>query len=87
MYQVSLETICPLKAFQLYYCPDNDAKSVLKHFIFLHKFSVVRGFVRRPLVYKLGRINLARGPGALQGAGPPFPLFKLREFCYNNNEN
>ena len=35
MHQVSLETICPLKAFQLYYCPDNDAKSMVKHFIIL----------------------------------------------------
>ena len=44
MHQVSLETICPLKAFQLHYCPDNDAKSIVKHFIFLHKFSVLYGF-------------------------------------------
>ena len=42
MHQVSLETICPLKAFQLHYCPDNDAKSIVKHFIFLHEFSVVK---------------------------------------------
>ena len=41
MHQVSLGTICPLKAFQLHYCPDNDAKSIVKHFIFLHKFSVL----------------------------------------------
>ena len=41
MHQVSLDTICPLKAFQFHYCPDNDAKSILKHFIFLHKFSVL----------------------------------------------
>ena len=41
MHQVSLETICPLKAFQLHYCPDNDAKNIVKHFIFLHKFAVV----------------------------------------------
>ena len=41
MHQVSLETICPLKAFQLHYCPDNNPKSMVKHFIFLHKFSVV----------------------------------------------
>ena len=41
MHQVSLETICPLKAFQLHYCPDNDAKSIVKHFIFLQKFSVI----------------------------------------------
>jgi len=43
MHQVSLETICPLKAFQLHYCPDDDAKSIMKHFIFLHRFSVLRG--------------------------------------------
>ena len=43
MHQVSLETICPLKAFQLHYCPDDDAKSIVKHFIFLHKFSVLGG--------------------------------------------
>ena len=40
MHQVSLETICPLKAFQLHYCPDNDAKSMVKHFIFLQKIAV-----------------------------------------------
>ena len=41
MHQVSLETTCPLKAFQLHYCPGNNAKSMVKHFIFLHKFSVL----------------------------------------------
>ena len=41
MHQVSLETICPLKAFQLHYCPDNDAKSMVKHLIFLQKFAVI----------------------------------------------
>ena len=41
MHQVSLETICPLKAFQLDYCPDNDAKSMVKHLIFLQEFAVV----------------------------------------------
>ena len=41
MHQVSLETICPLKAFQLHYCPDNNAKSMVKHFIFLQKYSVL----------------------------------------------
>ena len=41
MHQVSLETICPLKAFQLHYCPDNDAKSMVKHLIFLQKFAVL----------------------------------------------
>ena len=46
MHQLSVETICPLKAFQLHYRPDNNAKSMVKHFIFLHKFSVIRGFVR-----------------------------------------
>ena len=25
----------------VHYCPDNDAKSIVKHFIFLHKFTVV----------------------------------------------
>ena len=45
MHQVSLETICPLKAFQLHYCPDNDAKSIVKHFIFLHKFSVISWYL------------------------------------------
>ena len=34
---MSLETICPLKAFQLHYCPDNDVKSMLKHLIFPSK--------------------------------------------------
>ena len=41
MQKVSIETICPLKAFQLYYCPDNDAKTMVKHFIFLQKFAVI----------------------------------------------
>ena len=41
MHQVSLETICPLKAFQLHYCPDNDAKSIVKHLVFLQKFAVL----------------------------------------------
>ena len=41
MHQVSLETICPLKAFQLHYCPENNAKSMVKHFIFLQKFAVL----------------------------------------------
>ena len=41
MHQVSLETICPLKTFQLHYCPAKNAKSMVKHFIFLHKFSVI----------------------------------------------
>ena len=45
MHQVSLETICPLKAFQLHYCPDNDAKSIVKHLIFLHKFTVLCIFI------------------------------------------
>ena len=41
MHQVSLKKICPLEAFQLHYCPDNDAKSMVKHFIFLQKFAVI----------------------------------------------
>ena len=41
MHQVSLETICLKKPFQLHYCPHNDAKSMVKRFIFLHKFSVL----------------------------------------------
>ena len=36
MHQVSLETICALKAFQLHYGPDNNAKSMVKK-IFPHK--------------------------------------------------
>ena len=39
---MSLETIYLLKAFQLHYCPDNDAKSMVKHLIFLRKFAVIR---------------------------------------------
>ena len=39
---MSLETKCLLKLFQLHYCPDNDAKSMVKHLIFLRKFAVVR---------------------------------------------
>ena len=39
MQKVSLETTCSLKAF--HYCPDNDAKSIVKHFIFLPKLSVI----------------------------------------------
>ena len=41
MHQVSLKKICPLEAFQLLYCPDNDAKNMVKHFIFLQKFCVI----------------------------------------------
>ena len=43
MHQVSFKTICPLKAFQLDSCPDNDAKSMVKHFIFLQTFAVLLG--------------------------------------------
>ena len=39
--QVSLQTICPPKAFQLHYSSDNNAKCMVKHFIFLQKFSVI----------------------------------------------
>ena len=42
---MSLETKCLLKAFQLHYCPDNDAKSMVKHLIFLRKFAVITDFV------------------------------------------
>ena len=38
---MSLEIIYRLKAFQLYHCPDNNAKSVVKHLIFLRKFAVI----------------------------------------------
>ena len=41
MHQVFLEKICPLEAFQLHYCPDNDAKSMVKHLIFPRKFAVI----------------------------------------------
>ena len=52
MHQVSLETIGSLQAFKLHYCPDNDAKSMVKHFIFLQKFAVIRGFAYvHPLVH------------------------------------
>ena len=34
-------TNCPLKAFQLHYCPNNDAESMVKHLIFLQIFAVV----------------------------------------------
>ena len=46
MHQVSLKKICPLEAFQLHYCPDNDAKSMVKHFIFLQKFAVLNSHLR-----------------------------------------
>ena len=36
--------MCPIEAFQLPYGPDNDAKSMVKHLIFLQKFAVVRSF-------------------------------------------
>ena len=39
---MSLETKYLLKAFQLHYCPDNDAKNMVKLFIFLQKFAVLR---------------------------------------------
>ena len=39
---MSLETKCLLKAFWLHYCPENDAKSIVKHLIFLQKFAVVK---------------------------------------------
>ena len=41
MPQVFLETIYTLKVFQLYYYPDNDAKSMVKCFIFLQKIAVI----------------------------------------------
>ena len=41
---MSLETKCLLKAFQLHYRPDNDAKSMVKHLIFLRKFAVLHFF-------------------------------------------
>ena len=41
MHQVSLETICLFKAFLFHCGPDNNAKSMVKHFIFLHKFAVI----------------------------------------------
>ena len=50
MHQVSLETICPIKVFQLYYCPDDYAKSMVKHFIFLHKLTVLRNLFCLALV-------------------------------------
>ena len=65
MHQVSLETICPLKAFQLRYCPDNDAKSIVKHFIFLHKFTVISNqrFLASTL---LSKINLGKWPSKMR---------------------
>ena len=63
MHQVSLETICPLKAFQLHYCPDNDAKSMVKHFIFLHKFAVIKVMVIQP------PDPLPKGKGKKEDAG------------------
>ena len=45
MHRVSLETICPLKAFLPHNGPDNNAKSMVKHFIFLHKFSVISRYL------------------------------------------
>ena len=41
MHQVSLKTVCLSKAFLLHYCADNDAKSMVKHLIFLQKFAVI----------------------------------------------
>ena len=38
---MSLETKSLLKAFQLHYCLDNDAKSMVKHLFFLRKFAVL----------------------------------------------
>ena len=32
LHQASLETICPLKTFQLHHCPNNNAKNRVKHF-------------------------------------------------------
>ena len=51
MHQVSLKKICPLEAFQLYYCPDNDAKSMVKHFIFLQTFAVLTELIFRSYIY------------------------------------
>ena len=47
MHQVFFETTCPLEAFQLHYCPDNDAKSMVKHYIFLQKVVVIPIIVPR----------------------------------------
>ena len=57
MHQVSFETICLKNPFQLHCCPHNDAKSMVKHFIFLHRFSVIWSFDRHCL-----------GPGTYQDA-------------------
>ena len=38
---MSLETKHLLKASQLHYCPHDDAKSMVKHLIFLRKFAVL----------------------------------------------
>ena len=38
---MSLETKHLLKASQLHYCPHDDAKSMVKHLIFLRKFAVI----------------------------------------------
>ena len=51
MHQASLNKMCPLKAFQLPYCPDNDAKSMVKHLIFLQKFAVLHCFGRRHFLH------------------------------------
>ena len=42
---MSLETICLLKSFLLYYCSEKNAKSRVKHFVFLQKI-VVLGVIR-----------------------------------------
>ena len=38
---MSLKTICLSKAYRHYHCADNDAKSMVKHLIFLRKFAVI----------------------------------------------
>ena len=60
MHQVSLETMCPLKAFQLPYCPDNDAKSMVKHLIFLQKFAVLSNVERnitKIVIKRVGKLE------------------------------
>ena len=55
---MSLETKCLLKAFQLHYYHDNDAKSMVKHLIFLRKFAVLRIMRWRSPTCKCGPLRL-----------------------------
>ena len=68
---MSLEIMCPLEAFQLLYCTGNDAKSTVKHLIFLHKFLVITSCHNVPLRRLLGPQHLWPFlPGLCSTIGP-----------------